>query len=45
MADRDDHDRQDVLVDRVDDSVVADPDPVRVATGELGGCWWQWVGG
>ena len=39
MADCDHHDRQDVLVDRVDDAVVADSDPVGVAAGELGGCW------
>ena len=45
MADCDDHDRQDVLVDRVDDAIVAHSDPVCIAAGELGGCWGQWVGG
>jgi len=45
MADCDDHDRKDVLVDRVDDSIVADSNSVGIAAGELGGCWGQWVGG
>ena len=45
MADCDDHDRQDVLVDRVDDAIVTDSDPVGIAAGEFAGCWWQWVGG
>lgn len=39
MADCDDHDRQDVLVDRVDDAIVTDSDPVGITAGELGGGW------
>ena len=45
MPDCHDHDCQDVLVDRVDDAIVTDADPVGITAGELGGCWGQWVGG
>lgn len=45
MANCDDHDRQDVLVDRVDDSIVADADPIGIAAGEFASDLWKWVGG